>query len=227
MSETLADLTIVRSHEPSVELARAAQHIGYAAWRARFSTRTSDQVAHVFNPGDERSKAKLLARMHSKVGQFASVVAKRDGRPIGYGWAADDVGTMPEAEQRAKIMEGVKPLVWVAQLNVLPTEQARGIGSAMLRELLRPFDEAKPSSTYVFDENHHSLAWFSNRRYVAIPDQPYDPNEDTSVGSPDMYFGEGARHVLQWRLEAESVGAVIRATMQRVLLPLDYEVVDQ
>jgi GNAT superfamily N-acetyltransferase len=228
LGEFSGDLTIVRARKSSLGLAELAQPIGYAAWRKQMPRRPDNQQRNVFNPDDPRSANRLLKRMNSKVGKFVGVVAMLDETPIGYAWAADDVGNMSPWEQRAKTVAGAlsgkKPYAWSAQINVLPDYQGRGVGSALLTEVYGPFDDDAKGTAYVFDENSAALGWFRKRGFSPSPEAPVDPND--RPGGPDMYFGEGAVHVAQWRLEAPSTQEVIEITGQIAALP-QYQVLER
>ncbi len=216
--ETNRGLTIIRTRKPSLELAQLAQPIGYAAWKERMPQRPDSQVRNVFNPDNPQNAEKLLARMKSKVGKFVGVVAVKNEQQIGYAWATDDVGNMNHLMQYAKVLggkwKGEKPFVWNAHINVLPEWQGKGVGSVLLREVLAPFDSDQRVSAYVFDENVAALGWFMSRGFKPRPKKPVDPNEKPS--GPDMYFGEGAEHVSQWRFEAPSVDVVLSTEAEGV-----------
>lgn len=199
-------LTLVRFRVPTLELAQAVQPIGYAAWREQLSgTRSDAEIRHVFDPDNSHDNAEaLLERMRSKVGLFVGVIALFEGQEIGFAFAADDVGNMSRPAQHAKRvagrLAGKKPFVWTAHLNVHPDFQGQGVGTAMHQEVYTPFGKDRRRTAYVFDENARAVNWFKKRGYEARPDRPVDPNPDSS--GPDLYFGEGAGHVGQWRLEA-------------------------
>jgi GNAT superfamily N-acetyltransferase len=222
------ELKIVRYREPSLKLAELAQPIGLTAWRQRMPHRPEHQHLNVFNPEDPKNAEKLLDRMHSKIGNFVFVTAIIDEEVVGYSWAADDVGNMSPAKQKLKTaagkLQGKKPFAWVAQINVLPDYQHAGIGSALLHEVVEPFDEDQKPVAYVFDENQLTLNWFRKRAFAARPAEPVDPSPDPE--GPDIYFGEGAEHVSQWRLEAQSVEIGARRAASRSYGLTDYNTVD-
>lgn len=207
-NEIGGNLRIARTRIPSLVFARLAQPIGYEAWHAKAAQgeikRTDAEIRHMFDPDNTYGNAeRLYQRMHEKVGMFVGVVALLEDEPIGYTWAADDVGAGTSAAQYAKRLayaaKGKKPYAWVAQINVLPDCQNQGVGSVMLEEVLAPFDFYQKPTAYVFDENKRSLAWFKARGFGARPDAP-----EQKIG----YFGNDAAPVMQWRLEALCVGTV-------------------
>ncbi len=197
-------LSIIRIHEPTLEFTTTAQFIGHEAWSVRLPKRSDNEIRHVFNPDNPQNAKKLLERMNSKIGQFVGTIALKNGEPIGYAWAHDDIGNMSIAQQKFKMMamklDGKKPYIWVAHINVLSSYQSKGIGSVLLKETLDPFDDDKKISTYVFDENQLTLNWFKKFGFIPKPKDAVDPNDRKD--GPDIYFGEGAEHVSQWRLEA-------------------------
>lgn len=227
VGETNNGLTIIRTPEPTLGLAQIAQSIGYAAWRERMPHRPDSQQRHVFDPDNQQNTNKLLVKMKSKVGKFVGVVAILDNGPIGYAWAANDVGNLSPTRQKAKILagklKGQKPYAWNAHINVHPEHQGNGLGTALLHEVLSPFKNEQKATAYVFDENQITLNWFKKRGFSPRPDEPTDPNDNPD--GPDIYFGEGADHVLQWRLEAPSTETVMNITGNYHNLPL-YQVVE-
>ena len=192
-------LIIDRYMQPSASLARTAELIGSDAWQAQLN-RTPLEIAHSFNPGNEMMAERLFERMSEKEGKFVGVVATIGDTAIGYAWAAEDQSAS-EAKLKVKRLMGLyaEPYVWIAQINVLPEHQGRGVGSAMLHDVLRPFANHQRPTAYVFEENGRSLEWFENRGFAARPKKP-DPKYN--------YFGEGADPVMQFRLEAHSVLSV-------------------
>lgn len=221
------NLIVHLRHQPSLEFAQLAQIIGYDAWSARMPDRPINQMRQMFNPDNQRNAENLLEKMNSKIGQFVGAVAVRNDEPIGYAWTHDDVGNMSLAQQKmktlAKKLKGEKPYVWVAHINVLTRYQSKGYGSILLREILKPFDDDQKVSTYVFDENQITLNWFKKFGFSPRPEHPVDPNGKPD--GPDIYFGEGADHVLQWRLEAQSNKSVRDSIENRTIWP-PYSVVE-
>lgn len=202
-------LTIIRTREPSPNFADLAQAIGFAAWQGVLRRRPDEQIRHTFNPhGLPNRSAKLLSRMRSKNGgEFVGTAAYFDGQVAGYAWAAEDLGNVSLGVQLTKRANGEEPVVWNAQLNVLPRSQGRGIGTILLRETLVPFDENRRVTADIFDENSYGLQWYRNWGFEPEPDHPSDPNKRPD--GPDKYFGEGAEHALQWHFVAPSVDEVI------------------
>ena len=222
----ISNLTILRSNEPSYSLADEAQKIGYAAWSDRFSNRPKSQIENVFNANSIEKIEKLQKAFAKKIGRFVSVIAMQDTDPVGYAWGSDDVGNMSITNQKIKQaalkINGKKPYAWVAQINVLPEYQREGIGSAMLKELLTPFDDDQRVSTYVFHENQLTLGWFLDMGFDTIPNEPVDPSDNPD--GPDYYFGTEAEHVLQWRLQASSVDDIVNK-LGKIVLP-EYKLVE-
>lgn len=197
----LGPLVILRTTEPSRELADIAQPIGYAAWRSRLETRDDADIRHMFDPGKPEQAERLLKRMREKAGQFVGVVATAtnvSAEPVGYAWAVDDMsgGTMAKLTKRVL---GRKPYTWVAQINVIPKLQGQGIGTAMLQELMRGFPDERQPTAYVFDENQLTLGWFRKLGFNPKPEQPVPQT---------LYFGEDRPPVMQWRLVATSTASV-------------------
>jgi|GEM_PF-1274800 len=219
VNDTGGELTIVHANKPTLALAEVAQPIGHAAWSERMPHRSDAQLRHVFDPDDPKVAERLLAKMESKVGTFSGVIALLDGQPVGYAWAADDVGNLSPFKQRVKtaagLLKGQKPYAWTGHINVLPEHQGKYIGNALLTEVLAPFDDDQRPTAYVFDENGLTLDWFMARGFAPRPEKPVDPNGRPD--GPDLYFGEGATHVQQWRLEAPSTQTVIGILQQRGL----------
>ncbi len=215
-----SNLVINRDFIPTRLLSESAQEIGYEAWRHRLTTRSDYEIKNMFNPGSLKTIEKFQKNIARKIGRFVSVIAFQSNEPIGYAWAADDVGNLTPAQQRAKTLalkaRGRKPYAWIAQINVLPDYQGEGIGSAMLFEVLKPFSNDQKPTAYVFDENQPTLSWFRSLDFYARPEKPTDPNDQAN--GPDLYFGLAADHVLQWRLEAESVDSV-RKNLGKIVLP--------
>ncbi|MGH7195852.1 MAG: GNAT family N-acetyltransferase [Candidatus Saccharimonadales bacterium] len=214
-------LSLVRVSRPNLELAKLAQPIGLAAWHERMS-RSEAEIRRVFNPDNNGKSERLLARMKEKDNRlfsprFAGSVAYLGETAVGYCLAHDDVsGTL--AHKSLKKASGKKPYAWLAQINVSPKHQGVGIGSALAKETLAAFDDDQKPTAYVFDENQLTLAWFQNRGFAPRPEAPTEK---------DIYFGEDNLPVMQWRLEAPSVGEVnenIVGNYQR--LP-SYELLDQ
>lgn len=156
-----SDLTIVDYSSPDMGLARIAQDIGHTSWVYRLGDRSEDEISRVFDPGNEDSARQLYSRMDSKIGKFAGIVCMFEGDPIGYCWAAEDVGNRSKMVQKAKTLAGrltgKEPYVWIAQINVLPEYWNRGIGSLLLRSTVEKFEDTRKLSTYVFDENTPTL----------------------------------------------------------------------
>lgn len=213
------DLTIVRNQRPVTGLFEVAQIIGFEAWTKRMPDRSKSEIENVFKPNSLKAIEKLQKNTSKKIGRFVSIVAFQSDQPIGYAWASDDVGNMSHFKQRTKRMagkiRGKKPYAWIAQINVLPDYQGNGFGSAMVDELLKPFDQDQKVSSYVFDENQLTLQWFKKLGFNPRPAEPVDPNTDPN--GPDLYFGDGAKHVLQWRLESSSVANVRQNIAKRIL----------
>lgn len=222
--------TIVRSKKPSLRLAQLAQSIGYTAWTDRMPHRPDTQMRNVFDPDKPQKAEKLLARMSSKIGRFVSVVAYIGEEPVGYAWATDDVGNMSLIKQRVKTfvgnkVKGQKPYAWNAQINALTNYQNHGVGSSMLDRVYEPFDDDQMGGAYSFKENPETRAWFLKRAFYARPTRPVDPNENPY--DPDIYFGVGAEHVMQWRFESESIYNVRKNIAEMGLLIPHVEVVDE
>lgn len=213
------DLTIVDYSSPDMDLARIAQDIGHTSWVYRLADRSEDEISRVFDPGNEDSARLLYDRMSSKIGKFASAVCMFDNDPIGYCWANEDVGNIPKPIQMTKTMlgkiTGKEPYVWIAQINVLPAYWNKGIGSLLLKSTLEKFKDTRKVSTYVFDENMPTLEWFGKLGFYPKPAYAIDPNKNDPNG-PDYYFGEGAKHIHQWRLEHQSVGSLLRSLGNRL-----------
>lgn len=208
-----SDLEIVEYSSPNMDIARIAQDIGHTAWVYRLDERSEDEISRVFDPGNEDSARRLYSRMGSKIGKFAASVCMFEGDPIGYCWATEDVGKSSKIVQKAKTLAGrligKEPYVWIAQINVLPEYWDRGIGSLLLRSTVKNFEETRKLSTYVFEENMPTYEWFSKLGFYPRPPYAIDPNRDNPNG-PDYYFGEGAKHVKQWRLEHQSVKCLLK-----------------
>ena len=222
-----SNLTILRINRPTTGLSEIAQDIGYEAWINRLDTRSVSEIENIFKPNSLKTIEKFQKNMLKKIGRFVSVIAFQETQPIGYAWASDDVGNMSPSKQRAKRLtgkvRGKKPYAWIAQINVLPDYQGNRIGPAMIEELLKPFDQDQKVSSYVFDENQLTLQWFKKLGFNPRLVKPVDPNVDPN--GPDFYFGDGAKHVLQWRLESPSV-ALVRHNVAKLVLP-DYIVEEQ
>ncbi len=216
------ELIIVRSDQKTEQFARLAQSIGYAAWTNRFPNRPDVQIRNAFNPDSDENAYELMDRMHSKIGQFVCNLAILDGRTIGYAWAADDVGNISPFQQKLKtfggeLLKNEKPYAWLAQINVLPEYQGNGVGTVLLNRTLEPFAKDQRVSAYSIMENQSAIRWFENHGFSPRPAEPKDPADD--VNGPDKYFGEGAEHVMQLRLQADSVKSVI-TTLHPDVLPL-------
>lgn len=185
--------------KPSLELMQLAQPIGRAAWAQNMPNRSIPEISRVFNSQDPSRAQRLLHIMQEKPGAFVGAVATLGDRPIGFCLAHDDQSG--NALQRiAKRFAGQQPYAWIAHLNVSPRYQHEGVGTKLLNTTLAQFDNDQRPTAYVFEENPRGLAWFKSRGFSPRPDMP-------STGHYE-YFGEDAEPVQQWRLEAQSVGAV-------------------
>ena len=78
-------------------------------------------------------------------------------------------------------MLGRRPYAWLAQINVLPEHQEKGVGSNLFRAALEPFKNDQIPTTYVFEENPRTIEWFT-KRGMSVEG---DPVEKT------IYFGDG------------------------------------
>jgi GNAT superfamily N-acetyltransferase len=221
----MPDLAIHRWHQPSINLADAAQSIGYEAWSDRLDKRSDDEIRHVFNPDSEEMPQILYEQMAKRIGRFVGVMAFSGDEKIGFAWATDDVGTQNPLLQRLKHLGGTifhkKPYAWTAQLNVRPEYQKQGVGSALLVEVLKPFELDQPATAYTFEENQYAFNWLLKRGFEPIPTYPVDPNIE--LYSNDLYFGS-KEHVSQWRLEAPGTRSVIVFTRQHQIP--DYSMFD-
>lgn len=199
MEESETSLRFLCSSVPSLELAKIAQEIGFRAWGDAMPKRRSE-LRHTFDPFRPKYNAdRLLVRMQSKEGVFRSVTAYAGELAVGYAWAADDISG-GFAARALKKATGKKPYAWIAQVNVLPEFQGRGIGSNLVSKALEPFNSTQKPTAYVFEENPKALRWFTDRGFAPKPEEPTEKYD---------YFGESAYPVKQFRLEAESVSRVI------------------
>lgn len=193
--------------EPTIAFAEIAQRIGFEAWRDRFPERSESEIRHMFNPDSSQKAQQLLAYMEQKASfgrfvgamAFHSEVEKATEDLIGYAWAADDMsGGWPT--RAVKKIRRQRPYAWLAQLNVVPEMQSRGIGSRLASAAFSLFDGDQKPTTYVFAENPKTMRWFMTQGFAVAGD------------SVQMaYFGEdeGIAPVQQQRLQGYRVAQVI------------------
>jgi ribosomal protein S18 acetylase RimI-like enzyme len=206
MASTPKAITVKKLSSPTLAFTKAAQQIGYAAWKERFTQRTEAEIRMMFNPNgpDHQANAhKLLQRMQAKaeVGKFSGVLALDGLKTIGYSWAADDAPASPQ-QASPDTVKAAKPYVWIAHINVLPAYQGKGIGSLLLQNMLQEFDADQVPTAYVFEENQPTLRWMESLGFIRNPDTPrikYD------------YFGDDKAPVEQWRLTGQSVQETLSA----------------
>jgi GNAT superfamily N-acetyltransferase len=187
--------TIERLSTPDIEFAQLAQVIGLQATAQQLEpTRTEDVVRHMFNPDPTSGNAgRLLSRMQEKDGLFVGVIASVDEQAVGYAWAAEDVSGSPLAQFAKSVLLRRLPYAWLAQINVLPEFQGKGIGSSLMRAVYEPFRNDLITTTYVFKENPRVLEWFGKRGMTA--EEPPEPKYD--------YFGKTELAVDQYRMVGE------------------------
>jgi len=211
------NLVLKHTFEPTTELVLSAQEIGFRAWLAQFGAyRTSMEIRRMFDPVVPNKNAeRLLEQMQEKaeIGLFSGIVALRGSMEVGYAWAADDMSGGRGERFYKKHVKGRKPYAWLAQINVLPKYQRQGIGSAMMLEVLEPFDIYQRPTAYVFDENPDVLKWFRRRGF--------SPSEQKPTKKYD-YFGEEADPAMQWCLVAPGIGVVQDFIRRSGELPIYY-----
>ena len=217
-------LVFYKFSKPNLVLAEAAQEVGFRAFLNSLP-RTQEEVSHMFDHRPERihgMTSLLFKRMEqvSRAGTFSGVLAVMKGArlvPIGYGFAGDNVsGSYLKRHYKKHQFEkgrGLKVYPELTQLNVWPEMQGLGVGSAMLYEILGSFKPEQHPTAYVFGENYETLEWFDRRRF-----------EPTGM-EMKSYFGEDARQVEEWRLQAPSVEEVRVNLREEHHLP-PYEVIE-
>jgi ribosomal protein S18 acetylase RimI-like enzyme len=202
--------------EPSIDLARTATYVGFAAWQKRFVNRTDTELRHMFDPLQSELTYRHMCQA-AAVGRFAGVVAiAHDGdvpSTIGVAWGADDMsGNWLERQTKRHIFHQ-KPYAWLAQMNVHPAYQRQYIGTSLLDCFLHEFDSHQKPTAYIFDENQPTRQWFiDDLGFSEVPNYPVSKR----------YFGPHSQPVQQWRLQAESVQDVrARIAVHYKNLPVD------
>jgi ribosomal protein S18 acetylase RimI-like enzyme len=72
---------------------------------------------------------------------------------------------------------------WLEQLYVSPTKQGRGIGAALLAELVAR--TAGPIRLYCFEDNHRARAFYERHGFLARARRDGSANEE---GCPDWLY---------------------------------------
>lgn len=163
-------------------LATVVQQIGFTAYRqALVATRTHEEVSRVYDPWEEIDKNahELFKEMKAKEaeGRFNAVVAMFGDQAVGYAWASEP---KPDFLTRAlNKLRSVQPRVVIEDIAVLPEFQGRGVGTEMIRDLLKSFDPKQVPEAVVMQELPGAVDWFMKRGF----------GENMHPPEPDHRFG--------------------------------------
>jgi ribosomal protein S18 acetylase RimI-like enzyme len=207
MAETLA---IVRSNQPTLELAQLAQTIGLEAWQDMVPAR-AESVLNTFDPNDPSKTKLLFESMDQQTGRFFGLVAYIAGSAVGYIMVHEETSKLPLIKAYGSI-RGHLANVRISQINVLPEFQNKGIGRLLIRGALEQYEAFQKVKANVPAENNEAFEWFIKLGFISknFPTNNYD------------WYGNIVDEQ-QHRLLAPNVWSVL-ATIQDLSRPKLYEI---
>jgi GNAT superfamily N-acetyltransferase len=174
--------------EVDSEFAGKLNRIGFYSWAdAMEQTRTGGEVGHFFPIGGNGTSP----AEKRKLGGY-----KRFARHGSM--AQNDVSGALLERTYKRLRRPDKEYAWLAQVNVLPEFQGKGIGRRLVREVLEGFRSEQTVTTYIFREN--DLVWnLALKHGFSLDPEEQEPQEVID------YFGPEAKPVEQFRFSAPSV----------------------
>ena len=153
---------------PTFAFATSAVSIAEQAWADQIIS-GEESVDRLFNPQDAEQLFAEMKRANGVLGRWVGVLAIADDAEtrgvVGYGWSTETYGASHAARIGRAVAHKIgwpntEPEVHVNQLNTLPRYQRRGVGHAVLGQLMREHDGDRAVSVQTPSGFLYPHTWF-------------------------------------------------------------------